>query len=181
MWRGPLEYVTYEFIPSSLAVSRISGSSNLDSFRDGLVSGCTAVALWGAATRTYSIFLAAFLCSCRQAFSPSGKEVAPSSTPRCSSYWKGSLLVVLDYGCRLHPHSSIDTTADSAYITYFEHPLIKEAGFTLKKRWYHAETIIGEDYADDLGLLASTPAQAKYLLHGLGQAARDIGLYLNAY
>ena len=27
-----------------------------------------------------------------------GKGVAPSPTPRCSSYWKGSLLVTLDYG-----------------------------------------------------------------------------------
>ena len=27
-----------------------------------------------------------------------GRVVAPSPTPRCSSYWKRSLLVVLDYG-----------------------------------------------------------------------------------
>ena len=27
-----------------------------------------------------------------------GKGVAPPSTPRCHSYWKGSLLVALDYG-----------------------------------------------------------------------------------
>ena len=26
-----------------------------------------------------------------------GEKVAPSSTPRCSSYWKGSLLVALNY------------------------------------------------------------------------------------
>ena len=30
------------------------------------------------------------------------KGVAPSSTPRCSSYWKGSLLVALDYGRQLY-------------------------------------------------------------------------------
>ena len=30
------------------------------------------------------------------------KGVAPSPTPRCSSYWKGSLLVTLDYGCQLY-------------------------------------------------------------------------------
>ena len=30
-----------------------------------------------------------------------GKGVAPSPTSRCSSYWKGSLLVALDYGCQL--------------------------------------------------------------------------------
>ena len=70
MWRGPQEYVTYEFVPTSPAVPRMSGSSNLDSFRDGGgVSGRRAAALSGAASRTCSILLAAFLCSCRQAFS----------------------------------------------------------------------------------------------------------------
>ena len=34
----------------------------------------------------------------RVKWSNSGKEVAPSPTPRCSSYWKGSLRVALDYG-----------------------------------------------------------------------------------
>ena len=34
MWRGPQEYVTYEFVPTSPAVSCVSRSSNLDSFRD---------------------------------------------------------------------------------------------------------------------------------------------------
>ena len=32
---GPLEYITDELVPASLAVSCTSGSSNLDSFRDG--------------------------------------------------------------------------------------------------------------------------------------------------
>ena len=31
-----------------------------------------------------------------------GKGVAPSPTPWCSSYWKGSLLVALDYGHQLN-------------------------------------------------------------------------------
>ena len=35
MWRGPPEHITYEFVPTSPVVSRMSGSSNLDSFRDG--------------------------------------------------------------------------------------------------------------------------------------------------
>ena len=35
MWRGPREYVTYEFVPTFLAVSCMSGSSNFESFRDG--------------------------------------------------------------------------------------------------------------------------------------------------
>ena len=35
LWRGPPEYITYGFVPTSPAVSRTSGSPNLDSFRDG--------------------------------------------------------------------------------------------------------------------------------------------------
>ena len=70
MWRGPREYITDELVPTSPAVTRISGSSNLDSFRDGCEVAVTAAALWGAASMTYSILLAAFLCSGRQAFSP---------------------------------------------------------------------------------------------------------------
>ena len=35
MWRGPREYVAYEFVLTSPAMSYISGSSYLDSFRDG--------------------------------------------------------------------------------------------------------------------------------------------------
>ena len=34
-WRGPQEYITYELVPTSPAVSRMSGSSNLDNFWDG--------------------------------------------------------------------------------------------------------------------------------------------------
>ena len=33
--KGPREYITYEFVPTSPAVSCMSGSSNFDSFRDG--------------------------------------------------------------------------------------------------------------------------------------------------
>ena len=35
MWRGPLEYATYEFVSTSPVVSRMPGSSNLDSFLMG--------------------------------------------------------------------------------------------------------------------------------------------------
>ena len=48
--------------------------------------------------------------------------------------------------------------------------LIKENGFTLKKlrsRWYPTETMTDADCADDLGLLATTLAQTKFLLHSL--------------
>ena len=34
MCGGPQEYITYEFVPASPAVSCMSGSSNLNSFRD---------------------------------------------------------------------------------------------------------------------------------------------------
>ena len=45
--------------------------SNFDSFHDGwVVGGPTAAASWGASSMTCSILLAAFLCSCHQAFSP---------------------------------------------------------------------------------------------------------------
>ena len=72
MWRGPQEYITYELIPTSPAVSRMSGSSNFDSFRDGwwVVGGRRAAALSGTVSRSCTILLAAFLCNHRQAFSP---------------------------------------------------------------------------------------------------------------
>ena len=38
----------------------------------------------------------------RRKWSNPGKGVAPALTPRCSSYWKGSLLVALDYGRQLY-------------------------------------------------------------------------------
>ena len=47
---------------------------------------------------------------------------------------------------------------------------MKENGSTFKKakcRRYPAETMIGTNYADDLKLLANTPAQAESLLHSL--------------
>ena len=36
------------------------------------------------------------------------------------------------------------------------------------------------DYADDLALFANTHAQAKTILHSLGQAARSIVIYVNS-
>ena len=36
----------------------------------------------------------------RVKWSTPGKGVAPSLTPRCSSYWKGSLWIALDYSCQ---------------------------------------------------------------------------------
>ena len=50
-----------------------------------------------------------------------GKGVAPSPTPQCSSYWKGSLQIALDYGHQLyftHTHTHTHTyTLWAIYIT----------------------------------------------------------------
>ena len=58
MWSDPLEYVSYELVPTSPSVSRMSASSNLDNFRDGEVSDRTPAALGCAASRTCLILLA---------------------------------------------------------------------------------------------------------------------------
>ena len=60
---------------------------------------------------------------------------------------------------------------------------IKENGFKLTKessRRYPAQTITDADYANDIVLLANTPAQAKTLLNCLERAAVGIGLHVNA-
>ena len=60
---------------------------------------------------------------------------------------------------------------------------MKEYGFKLAKersRRYPAQTITDMDYADDIALLAYSPAQAESLLHSLEQAAGGIGLHVNA-
>ena len=63
--------------------------------------------------------------------------------------------------------------------------LTEENGLALKKRArsrrYPAGTITDADYADDITLLANTPAQAESLLDSLEQAAGDIGLHVNIY
>ena len=41
------------------------------------------------------------------------------------------------------------------------------------------QTITDTDYANDIALLANTPAQAKTLLHSLERAAAGIGLHVN--
>jgi len=82
-----------------------------------------------------------------------------------------------------------DTLAPYIFVICLDYVLrtsldtIKEKGFTLKKarsRRYPAQTVTDADYADDLALLADTPAQAESLLHSLEEAAKDIGLYVNS-
>ena len=61
---------------------------------------------------------------------------------------------------------------------------IKENGFNLTKKRsqrYSAKTITDADYADDIAILANTPAQAETLLLSLDRAATGIGLHFNAH
>ena len=61
--------------------------------------------------------------------------------------------------------------------------LMKENCFTLEKarsRRYPAQTITDADYADDIALLANTPAQAESQLHSLEREAGFIGIHVNA-
>ena len=60
---------------------------------------------------------------------------------------------------------------------------MKENGFKLAKersKKYTEQAIKDTDYADDIALLANTPAQVESLLHSLERAAAGIGLYVNA-
>ena len=81
-----------------------------------------------------------------------------------------------------------DTLAPYLFI-YLEYVLrtyidkMKENGFKLTKersRRYTAQTIGDTNYADDIALLANTPAQAESLIHSLERAAAGIGLHVNA-
>ena len=61
---------------------------------------------------------------------------------------------------------------------------MKELCFKLAKersRRYPAQTITDANYADDIELLANTPAQAEILLRRLERAAAGIGLHVNAH
>ena len=46
---------------------------------------------------------------------------------------------------------------------------------------YPAQKIMDADYADDIAILAKTPAQAETLLLSLERAAAGIGLHFNAH
>ena len=69
------------------------------------------------------------------------------------------------------------------YVLWTSIDLMKENGFMLAKersRRYPAQPITDVDYADDIVLQASSPAQAESLLHSQEWAADGIGLYVNA-
>ena len=65
--RGSQEYITYELVPTSPAVSCMSGSSYFHSFLWRVVGGRRFAVFWGAVSWTCSVLLAAFSCNCRQA------------------------------------------------------------------------------------------------------------------
>ena len=83
-----------------------------------------------------------------------------------------------------------DTVAPYLFIICLDYVLrtsthkMKENCFNLTKersRRYPAKTITDADYADNIALLANTPAQAETLLHNLERAAAGIGLHVNAH
>ena len=59
--------------------------------------------------------------------------------------------------------------------------LIKWKTTAERSRRYPAQTIKNADKADDIALLANTPAHAKTVLHSLERAAAGIGLHVNAH
>ena len=70
---------------------------------------------------------------------------------------------------------------DYVHRTYID--MMKDNGFKLAKersRRYPAQTITDAENADNIALLANTPAQAKNLLHSLERAAAGIGFHVNA-
>ena len=75
-----------------------------------MVSGRTAAALWVVASRTCSILLAAFLCSCRQAFFPirlvSVHVVYPYSSIDTTAAWK-KLRFILSIWSDFHMTNSL--------------------------------------------------------------------------
>ena len=74
-------------------------------------------------------------------------------------------IICLDYMLRM----SIDKMKNNSF------KLAKE-----RSRRYPAQTITDANYADDIALVANTPAQPKTLLHNLEWAAGGIGLHVNA-
>ena len=72
----------------------------------------------------------------RVKWSNPGKGVASFPTPQCSSYWKRSLLVALDYGCQLY--------ASSIY------PI-----FPLRMEWNACEKLTNKSVATDCQNLKS--------------------------
>ena len=82
-----------------------------------------------------------------------------------------------------------DTLAPYLFIISLDYVLrtsidkMKDNSFKLAKKRskrYLAQTITDADYADDIALLANTPAQAETLLYSLERASAGIGLHVSA-
>ena len=107
MWRGLQEYITYEFVLTSPAVSCMSGSSGLDSF----VMGGRWVHSRCFASRTCSIQLTAFLYNCRQAFSLYSVHVVhPCNSIDMTAVWK-KLRFILSVRSDFHMTDNLLITA----------------------------------------------------------------------
>ncbi len=80
-----------------------------------------------------------------------------------------------------------DTLAPYLFIICLDSVIIdkmKENDFKLRKERssrYPTQTITDADNANEIALLANTPAQAETLLHSLERAAAGVGLHINAY
>ena len=81
-----------------------------------------------------------------------------------------------------------DTLSPYLFIICLDHmlrtsiDLMKANSFKLVKersRRYPAQTISEVDYADDIAILANTPAQAESLLHSSERAAAGMGYHVN--
>ena len=98
MW-GPQEYIAYELVLASPAVSRVSGSSDLYSFSWWGASGRIVGVSWGVVARTCLILLSTFLCNFRLVSSPAASlasmwciHIAVSTQPlpgrNCVSFYQ---------------------------------------------------------------------------------------------
>ena len=89
MWSSPREYFPFEPVPTSLAVSHMCGSSNLDSFRGGWYVAVQLLLFWVLTPWLVQYF----------------------SQHSCVVAVKLFLSIRLVSVHVVHPHSSIDTTA----------------------------------------------------------------------
>ena len=97
------------------------------------------------------------------------ETLAPSTSTQASfrvtPLHLSSLVITLDYVLR--------TSLDKHY----------HLGFTFSPRLssrYPPEQLTDVDYADDVAITADTITNGTVLLHNLGNAANEVGLYVNA-
>ena len=72
----------------------------------------------------------------RVKWSNPGKGVAPSPTPRCSRYWKGSLLVALGYGHQIYFTTYLPMGCPRGVMVKAMHCGIVVREFVLQSRYY---------------------------------------------